>query len=183
MFVTCADCGSRCSVPERAQGEALLREVCPLCGAEIRVSSPPSEPRGQLDTLRLDASSLATLVRLGESSQVAAGRDENSVPPRAPMASIPFELSRARSVPLGVPRAPQPSIPFELHREPTDGKSSPSHASIPFEPRLDDWEKTFVARVKKRRYGLILLVVVVLLVAGLVASGLVNPIRVLKLTR
>jgi hypothetical protein len=168
-------------VPERAPGEAPHRELCPLCGAEIlAVSSPGSEPRGQLDTLRLDALSLATLVRLGESTHTGSGRDENAAPPRAPMASIPFELSRARSVPLGAPRAPQPSIPFELNRESAEAKPRPSQASIPFEPGREDWEKTFVARVKKRRYGLILVVVVALLVAGLVASGLVNPMRVLK---
>lgn len=189
MQVTCGDCGKRCSVPDDTAPDATRSVVCSMCGAQLESASPEggSEPRGQLDTLRLDASSLATLVRLGEATHAAASREEPSAA-RSPQASIPFELARERVVPRVAARAPQASIPFDLVRqEPATRTPTPRpQASIPVElgrgRAADDWEGTFASRVRgrRRRWGLPLFVVfaaVVVMLAALIVSGRIDPVR------
>ncbi|HEX7669518.1 MAG TPA: hypothetical protein VF395_08045 [Polyangiaceae bacterium] len=203
----------RCSLLDDAPAATGRRSRCSMCGAQLFPPSvDDSAPRAELDTLRLDASSLATLVRLGEATHAAAARGEPGQSPRAPQMSIPFELARQRAVPLGAPRTSQ--VPLGTPRVPAEllGAPRPQQTSIPFElvrqqpsitvheappdelpevpiaaptlrvrhPGAEEWEGTFVARVRgrKKRWALtlfLLLMAIVLAVGSLVASGRIDP--------
>jgi hypothetical protein len=194
MQVTCGDCGKRCSVPDapEAPGDVARRYVCSMCGARLMMGAAEGgpEPRDEPDTLRLDASSLATLVRLGEATFAATAR-EGTESPRASQMSIPFELARERALPLAAPRAPQASIPFELVRqEPAQGTTPnpPPSSATPFAGRresgAEDWEGTFVSRVRgsRKRWGLTLVMMaaaILIALGALIASGRIDPARLL----
>jgi hypothetical protein len=190
MQVTCGDCGKRCSLPDDVPMGRHNR--CSMCGAELAgPSGDGSGPRAELDTLRLDATSLATLVRLGEATHTSATRGDPNPSFRAPQVSIPFELARQRALPLGSPRAPQASIPFELVRQEASASvreappdALPEVSAAPRmrlgEPGAEEWEGTFVSRVRGRRkkWGLalfLLFTAILLAVGALVVSGKIDP--------
>lgn len=183
MQVTCRECGMRCSVSDESVRDGCPPRPCTLCGAELPLlgASVP-EPREPLDTLRLDASSLATLVRLGETA--STGPREG---PRTPQASIPFDVSRGGPDPLETPRPPQLSIPFELVRPAPAVRPSARAVSLPHRAVTgpSDWEKNYVARVrgKRRSWPRILLVAAVAAVLALeiaIISGRVDPWKALR---
>lgn len=178
MDLACTLCGSPVSPDPDAIAQGKAR--CGTCGSQVTLPPPGDGPRAELETIPLDSGSLRRLTRESRlDADVDALLDAepaSPVPsaPRAPAATIPFELvdRAARPEPA---RPVQPSVAFDLTREAPVPLARPPQPSVAFEltsrPAGEAPDAPIELRSRRAPLGVVIVLVLALVLAVTLVFG------------